>query len=266
MSTQNAEAVNDILLRRAASLRPDRSRLSTRVAELIARMILEEDLQPGDRLPAERHMLEQFGIGRASLREALRLLESDGLVRMRMGPSGGPEVVFPRIEQITRILLLFLITSRATLRDIYVVRAAIDPTVARLAAANATHDDLAHLKEEVARMHAAVNQEDEFLRENARFHRLVAQICDNPLLAAVSMSMLSILDGHEAGIRYSVAARRSAAGNHEAKANAIIARDGDAAGIAAADQVRTALAYFQKRYPKSLDEPLQPSTFMGYAD
>jgi DNA-binding FadR family transcriptional regulator len=266
MSTQSAEAVNDILLRRAAALRPDRSRLSTKVAELIARMILEEGLEPGDRLPAERQMLEQFAIGRASLREALRLLEADGLVRMRMGPSGGPEVVFPRIDQLTRILLLFLITSRATLRDIYVVRGAIDPTVARLASQTATHDDVERLREALARIRSAVNREEDFLRENAGFHRLVAEICQNPMLTAVSLSIHSILDGHQAGIRYSVGARRSALANHEAKANAIIARDGDAAASAAAKQVEAALGYFAKRYAKSLDEPLQPSAFTGYTD
>jgi DNA-binding FadR family transcriptional regulator len=266
MSTQNAEAVNDILLRRAASLRPDRSRLSTKVAELIARMILEEGLEPGDRLPAERQMLEQFAIGRASLREALRLLEADGLVRMRMGPSGGPEVAFPRIEQITRILLLFLITSQATLRDIYVVRAAIDPTVARLAATSATHDDIERLEEAIARISSSVNHEEDFLRENAIFHRLVAEMCVNPMLTAVSLSMHSILDGHQAGIRYSVAARRAALESHQAKADAIIAGDGDAASDAAAHQVEAALSYVERRYAKSLDEPLQPSAFMGYSD
>jgi DNA-binding FadR family transcriptional regulator len=265
MTQSTSNPVANILERRAATLNPDRSRLSARVADLIARTILEEDLQPGDRLPPERQMLEQFGIGRASLREALRLLEADGLVRMRMGPSGGPEVAYPQIDQITRILLLFLITSGATLRDIYIVRSTLDPAVAFLAATGATQDDVDLLEEAKLRMRAAVNKEPNFLQENGLFHRLIAEMCGNPLLTAMSLSMLSILDGHDAGIRYSLAARRSVAALHEAIADAIIARDGEAASEAAAHHVETAIAYFEKRYPKSLDEPLNPSTFRGYS-
>jgi DNA-binding FadR family transcriptional regulator len=265
MKSEQPEALNDILLRRAESLHPDRTRLSTRVADLIARMILEEGLQPGDRLPAERHMLEQFRIGRASLREALRLLEADGLVRMRMGPTGGPEVAYPHIDQITRILLLFLITSGATLRDMYIVRSTIEPAVAFLAATSATQEDLDRLEAATSRMRHAINQEQEFLSENTIFHRLIAELCGNPMLTAVSLSMLAILGGHEAGMRYSVAARRSVAGLHDAIAEAIIARDGDAAFAAATHQIEAAIAYFDKRFPKSLDEPLHPSIFKGYA-
>jgi DNA-binding FadR family transcriptional regulator len=265
MSPNGSNSVASLLDRRAATLNSERSRLSARVADLLARMILEEDLEPGDRLPSERQMLEQFGIGRASLREALRLLETDGLVRMRMGPNGGPVIAYPEIGQVTRILFLFLITSGATLRDIYAVRAAIDPATARLAALHASPEDIARVAQATERLTETLSNEQAFLEENAIFHRLIAEICGNPMLTAVSLSMLSILDGHEAGVRYRLPARRSVVALHEAITQAIVSRDGDAAAGAATDHIETAVRYFERRYPKSLDEVLRPTDFVGYS-
>ncbi|WP_427919230.1 FadR/GntR family transcriptional regulator [Streptomyces sp. cg40] len=253
-----------MLLERAATLKTDRTRLSTRVADLIARTILEEGLPQGHRLPPEREMIEHFGVGRATLREALRILESDGLLRMRMGPAGGPEVSRPEIDRVTRVLFLFLVTSQATLRDIYAVRAAVDPATARLAAVEADPRRDQGLMESVSRMKASVSDERAFLRECETFHRLVAESCRNPMFAAVSLSLHTILDGHEAGVRYSRAALRSVVELHTAITTAIVAGDADAAEEAAADHVRTAVEYFEKKFPRSLDTVLQPSHFPDF--
>jgi hypothetical protein len=117
-------------------------------------------------------------------------------------------------------------------------------------------------------MRAGFSQEEVFLRDNAIFHRLIREICANPMLTAASLSILSILEGHEAGIRYGVAARTSVVGLHAAIANEIIARDvdADAAALAAANHVETAVTYFERRYPKSLCQPLSLSTFMDTGD
>jgi DNA-binding FadR family transcriptional regulator len=208
-------------------------------------------------------MVEQFGVGRATLREALRLLESDGFLRIRMGPNGGPEVHRPATDTVTRILLVYLITSGATLRDVYTARAAIDPEAARLAATNAGEYDVERLMDSVARIRASVNEEGEFLHENATFHRILAESCGNPILTAVSLAMLDIVDGHEAGVRYGPRARHSVAGLHQAISDAICARDPEAAERAGAEHIEVALRYFESRYPSSLDQILRPSTLYG---
>lgn len=264
MTVDRISSERDVLLERATKLQPDRSRLSTRVADVIARTILEEGLRPGHRLPAEREMIEHFGVGRATLREAIRMLESDGLIRMKMGPAGGPEVSRPEIDRVTRILFLFLVTSSATLRDIYAVRAAVEPATARLAAIDADTSHRQELTESVSRMNASVTDERAFLKECGTFHRLVAESCSNPMFAAVSLSLDTILDGHEAGVRYSSRARRSVVGLHDAIAKAIVAGDADAAEKAAADHVNTAISYFEKKFPRSLDVVLQPADFPGF--
>src|SRR2546427_3271835 len=67
-----------------------------KIPEIVARRILKQITQSGmvagDRLPSEAEMLAQLGIGRASLREALRILETHGIIRIKPGPRGGPRV------------------------------------------------------------------------------------------------------------------------------------------------------------------------------
>ena len=264
MTADNALDFGDAFLRRARSLHVDRNRLSSRVAGLIARTILEEELEPGHALPPEREMIEYFGIGRATLREALRLLEADGLLRMRMGPHGGPEVSHPEIDRVTRMMLLFLVTSGTTLRQIYAVRSGLDPITARHAAEAATPEQRRELLTSVERMPDTLADEEAFLAENTEFHRLVAVACGNPMLMAMSLSLHTIIDGHDAGAHYGYRARESVVGLHGAITTAIDAGDGDAAAKAAAEHVRVALDYLERKNPAALDAKLRPTDLLGY--
>src|SRR4051794_1844056 len=93
-------------------------KLSTLLADSITETILKNGMQPGDRLPPEREMREQFGVGRGTLREALRVLEAEGLIIVRAGPHGGPVVTKPDAERLARMLILLLIGWGATLQDV----------------------------------------------------------------------------------------------------------------------------------------------------
>src|SRR5262245_31222726 len=81
---------------------------SERVARELATYIIDARLPEGAVLPVEREMLETLSISRATLREALRLLESWGLVEVRPGPKGGPVVRKPRVGELSRALTLLL--------------------------------------------------------------------------------------------------------------------------------------------------------------
>lgn len=260
----NAFDFGDALSTRVRSLHADRNRLSSRVAALMARTILEEGLEPGHSLPPERELIEYFGIGRATLREALRLLEADGLLRMRMGPHGGPEVSRPEIDRVTRMMLLFLVTSGTTLRQIYAVRAGLDPITAQHAAEAATLEQRRDLLASVKRMPETLADEEAFLAENTEFHRLVALACGNPMLMALSLSLHTIIDGHDAGAHYGYRARASVVGLHGAIAKAIDAGDGEAAAQAAARHVDVALDYLERKHPAALEVELRPTDLLGY--
>jgi len=106
--------------------------------------------------------------------------------------------------------------------------------------------------------------EEAFLAENTEFHRLVAVACGNPMLMAMSLSLHTIIDGHDAGAHYGYRARESVVGLHGAITTAIDAGDGDAAAKAAAEHVRVALDYLERKNPAALDAKLRPTDLLGY--
>src|SRR2546422_2612683 len=99
-----------------------RLRRVLKTSELIARDIIldifEGGLKAGDALPPEASMLKQYEVGRASLREALRLLEVQGLVHIRAGATGGPVVGAATAENLARMLTLFFGLAGATYEDL----------------------------------------------------------------------------------------------------------------------------------------------------
>src|SRR3954465_6709508 len=150
-------------------------KLSTALADSITETILRDGLQPGSRLPPEREMGEQFGVGRGTLREALRVLEAEGLITVRSGPHGGPVVSKPDALRLARLLILLLISWGTTLRSVYDVRILLEPLAAGRAAESATAEQIAQLHASVAALEAVIEDEDAVIEENQRFHRLLAE-------------------------------------------------------------------------------------------
>src|ERR1700736_6208529 len=109
-----------------------------KIPEILARHILKEitqkGLAAGDRLPSEAEMLAQFGAGRASLREALRILEIHGIIRIKPGPHGGPRVTDLTPSDFGQTMTVYLQRSGATLQAIIEARLVIEPMMVRLAA------------------------------------------------------------------------------------------------------------------------------------
>ena len=102
--------------------------------------IRRDSLTPGSRLPPETEMLERFKVGRGSLREALRILEVNGLVTMRSGPRGGP-VVAPRDPaSFGQIMTLHLQSANATYRQLLEARVEYEILLARKAAEQDGHE------------------------------------------------------------------------------------------------------------------------------
>src|SRR3954469_4467399 len=92
---------------------------SESVARDIVHDIVEQELETGDSLPSEAAMLEQYGVSRESLREALRLLEVQGLISIRRGPGGGPVVGTIAPANLGRVSTLFFYMAGATYRELF---------------------------------------------------------------------------------------------------------------------------------------------------
>src|SRR4051794_25568812 len=147
-------------------------------------------------------MREQFGVGRGTLREALRVLEAEGLITVRSGPQGGPVVTAPDPVRLARLLILFLLSWNTTLRAVYDVRTVLEPLAAGGAAESATPEQIEQMRASITALEAVLHDEVAVIEENQRFHRILAEASGNPVLVAFLLALLTIFDGHEMGTHY----------------------------------------------------------------
>lgn len=176
------------------------------VAANIRQQIATGDLAIGDRLPTEDELIEHYGIARTTLREALRILESQGLIRIRRGRGGGATVTMPDLSRLAEPLAVVLQLRRTTVADLDAARLLIEPHLAAWLAEHRTVDDLTALRAGVAEASAAADAADQvaFGRAAARVHATILERGGNESLSVISQ-LLHRLVIH----RYTSGARQS---------------------------------------------------------
>lgn len=164
------------------------------LAERLQEQILGGAYPPGSALPTERELVASTGLSRGSIREALRILEAQGLVRTRAGRYGGSTVSRPSDALLGSHINLFAKGRGVALGALVEARQALEPMVAYLAARNRTNEDLASLTAISARLDAAA-QDDvaRFLEENANWHSALAVASHNDLLRAFTASISGLM-------------------------------------------------------------------------
>jgi len=167
-----------VLQRRTLARRRNRKR-SEQVALQIIEDIVRQKLGPGTKLPLEAQMLQQYGVSRASLREALRLLEVQGLITIRPGPGAGTEVGRTDSAHLANTLALYLLMGRASLRELLEAWLMVEPLLAQLAAASTDRKRVRRLMRPFA---SGAKARDRELSAGLAFHDAVADLADNQLL------------------------------------------------------------------------------------
>ncbi|MFN2578200.1 MAG: FadR/GntR family transcriptional regulator [Pyrinomonadaceae bacterium] len=178
-----------IKLRRFQVVRPEKNGLmAEQVVIQVRDMIREGKLRPGDRLPPERELSKRLGISRASLRHGLRFLAAIGVLTSRHGSgtyiADGP----PALD--SEPLRMMAELHRFTPNEMFEARKLLEVGLADLAARNASDEHLAVMSEEVAEMYATLDDPQEYLVHDIRFHRAIAAASGNQILAAL-MNMVS---------------------------------------------------------------------------
>jgi DNA-binding FadR family transcriptional regulator len=163
------------------------------LAEKLRVHILDGTIADGASLPAERDLVEQTGLSRGSVREALRILQAEGLVETRPGRLGGSVARRPDDEAMARYVGMFVQGRGISLVSLLQTREAIGPTLASLAAQNRTDEDLAMLLEATRRVEDAFDNAPLYLEENVNWHRAVAVCSHNELLKAFLMSISGLV-------------------------------------------------------------------------
>ena len=164
------------------------------LAERLKQEILSDGYTPGASLPTERELVSTTGLSRGSVREALRILEAQGLVNTRAGRYGGTTVAQPTAIHLAGHINLYIKGRSVPLSALVEVRLALEPMVAALAAVRRTEEDLANLHAIAARIEwAADNDLTAFLEENVNWHDAIAAASHNELLHAFATSVSGLM-------------------------------------------------------------------------
>lgn len=200
------------------------------LAEALRSRILGGELSPGTSLPTERELAEESGLSRGSVRDALRMLEVEGLVETRPGRNGGTTVRRVEPAPLIRSLEIFIRGRRVRKRSLLEIRDAIEPEAAALAAERAEDAEIAELASFTEGMRAHINDVEGFLTLNAQWHIKVAEASGNELLAAFMNAIArEIRDATDLDDFNSPEVLEAAQGAHEAVVQAMSDRDADAA-------------------------------------
>jgi DNA-binding FadR family transcriptional regulator len=162
---------------------------SERIAAVLVADIVAQRLKPGDRFPNEAAMVERFGVGRGSLREALRILEVHGLISLRSGPGGGPVIVAVHPRDVARTFSLYLHLSGATIRELVDARMFIEPMIVRMAAENRHPDDMARLQEAVDFEASIPAGDSRYIFAANNFHYVLATMTGNRVIDLLATSL-----------------------------------------------------------------------------
>ncbi len=152
------------------------------VAEQIKEIILDKQLIPGDRLPSERSLAQQFQVGRLTIREGLRTLEAKGFIEIRKGSSGGSFVASHNLGAVTAIIKDNLLLEGLTSDQITEARIALECAAAESAALHATDEDLRRISlciEESEEIMADPERGREIVMKMIQFHTLIAEASHN---------------------------------------------------------------------------------------
>lgn len=239
-----------------------------RVAEVVAAhlrlRIVAGELRDGDALPRESVLLEEFGVSRPSLREALRVLETEGLVRIRRGNLGGAVVRRPTAASAAYHLSLTLRANDVTHDDLAAARLAVEPLCVALAAGlperQAIVDELTRLVDESE----GCGTTAEFTEAAHTFHRRLTELCGNTTMKLVAGTLESVWASQETRVvgfepgADSSKERRSSIAAHRRLVTAIAEGDPDRASREMRRHLAEAQAVLTREFGPTLIEPTTP--------
>lgn len=167
-----------------------------RVAEEIKDWVVEQGLQPGDRLPNEAELMARFGMAKGTIREAMRIVEAQGLIKTRTGPGGGSFVHEVSRARAKALLGNYFYFKDLTIGDIYQLRRLLEPEMAASLAGELSETVLQQLEDHIALYRDPATTLDEERQqhiESLKFHALLAEQAENSLLSFIIDFMVNLL-------------------------------------------------------------------------
>ncbi len=167
-------------------------RISEEVAEQLKQSIVSGHFKPGEKLPPERDLAEEFQVSRVAIREALRKLEHAGFIVTRQGATGGAYVTDLNFEYLAKAFLDLFLAEKISIPELHRVRLLIEPEVARLAASNITPEHARQLKEALDIEELPITSLSVDVDRKQRIHFVLAEMCGNRFFEALMRSLLGL--------------------------------------------------------------------------
>jgi DNA-binding FadR family transcriptional regulator len=234
-----------------------KNRRAIKLAEQLAQEIVADiertGMAPGDRFPSEVVMAQARGVSRASLREALRILEVHGLIIIRPGPGGGPELAELTAQDFARTATLHFHRAGATFKQLLDARVVLEPRLAQLAAMKRSPEQVQALRVNLLE-HEGAEDAEGLIHFAHEFHALVADMAGNgnQVLSLTTSSLHGIFDVYQREGR-TVGAMRETVSVHRDIADAVEAGDADKAARLMEEHMQASAETFAHEHPTLID-------------
>lgn len=207
------------------------SSIAKQIAEQIRESILDGRLKADDRLPTEHELARQFGVSRPTIREALKRLAAQNLIRSRRGPTGGTFVTRPREEDarlnLTTAATLLVSLGEFDLAEIAEARHELEVMCGRLAAERRGEAHLEAMAREVEIQSDETLSDEDFCASDVRFHRALVDATGNRVLQFLMCAVIEALQPVENMVIFRYRDRRKIVRQHRRILKAIEAHDAE---------------------------------------
>src|SRR5512136_863758 len=157
-------------------------RFTDRILAQLKEYILSRQILPGERLPSEAEFAETFGVSRGTIREALHILEHDGIVRIKKGPGGGLFLSEGNLVQVIDSIFFTMQWENISFDTLMETRKSLEDRIARLAAIRAEQEDIVEVERILKQMELPDLRHDLFVQYDTDFHVALAKAAKNKIL------------------------------------------------------------------------------------
>ncbi|APE30816.1 GntR family transcriptional regulator [Halomonas aestuarii] len=170
----------------------ERSSIAFQILERIKTALIRGDLTPGDYLPSETELTQSLGIGKSSVREAIKMLQAIGIVEVRRGH--GTIIRREPGEPLVDPMAFGMILARGMTRDVLEFRQMFEPAYTLQAMANATDEDHRRIQQTIDDMATAIANGEQTSHHDVAFHRAILTATHNPMTIRVGQTLLELIE------------------------------------------------------------------------
>lgn len=169
-----------------------KERISDQIKTILKQAILDGHFKPGDKFPPEIEIAQKYNVSKVSAREALREMETEGLILKKRGIFGGSFVAEPGSEKMADVVINSYLFGGITAADLAEFRRILEPELIKLAAKRRTDQDLAAMEQSLQDIETSIKEGQLDQTKAIGFHCLIADACHNPFISSLMSAMVGV--------------------------------------------------------------------------